>query len=192
MKIGIMGGSFDPVHFGHLIAAQDVVEQFQLDRLLLVPAAQTPLKPKGLEATATDRLAMLQAAVEGNPKMEISDFELIKGGMSYTIDTVRHFLVQYAGDELFWVIGGDQLRLLPQWKDIGELVKLIGFICIDRPGYPKGTPVEIPGLRLQRGGGHLIDISSSELRGRVKRGLSLDYFCPQKVIAYLGEKRLYC
>ena len=191
MKIGLMGGSFDPVHFGHLIAAQDVIEQFSLDRMILVPAAQAPLKANEVQAAAEDRLAMLRAAIVGEPRLEISEYELTKGGISYTIDTVRHFREKHPGDELYWVIGGDQLPLLSKWKDIGELVKLIEFIFLERPGHPDGQLREIPGLVLHRGKGHLIEISSTELRERVRRGLPLGNFTPQKVIAYLGEKRLY-
>ena len=105
MKIGFLGGTFDPVHFGHLIAAQDVLEQFHLDRLLLVPAAQAPLKPNDVQSTVENRLAMLQSATEWDRRLEISDYELRKGGISYTIDSVRHFRAQFPGDELFWIIG---------------------------------------------------------------------------------------
>lgn len=191
MKIGFLGGSFDPVHFGHLIAAQDVLEQFHLDRLLLVPAAQAPLKPRDVQSSPADRLAMLQSAVAWDKRLEISDYELRRGGISYTIDSVRHFREQYPADELFWIIGGDQLPLLHKWKEIGELAQLIEFIFLERPKHPTKPHVEIPGLRLHRCDGHLIEISSSELRSRVHRGLSLHYFCPQRVIAYIDEHQLY-
>lgn len=191
MKIGLMGGSFDPIHFGHLVAAQDAMEGFQLDRLYLVPAAQAPLKPQAVQSTAADRLAMLRAAIEPGSRMEISDYELTKGGLSYTIDTVRHFRTLFPADDLFWVIGADQLRRLHEWKEIGDLARLTGFVCLERPGYSVATPAGIPDLNLRRGRGHLIEISSSELRDRVKAGLSLEYLCPQKVIAYIREKGLY-
>jgi nicotinate-nucleotide adenylyltransferase len=191
MKIGLMGGSFDPVHFGHLIAAQDVLEQFRLDRLLLVPAAQAPLKPNDVQSTTEDRMTMLRAAIEWDRRIEISDYELSKGGISYTIDSVRHFREQFPGDQLSWIIGGDQLPLLHKWKDIGELASLIEFIFLERPKHPTRTHPEIPGLKLHRCDGHLIEISSSELRRRVQLGLSLNYFCPQKVIAYIRDKGLY-
>lgn len=191
MKIGLMGGSFDPVHFGHLIAARDALERSKLDRLYLVPAAQAPLKPQGVQSTGADRLAMLRAAIERDSRMEISDFELTKGGVSYTIDTVRYFRAQFPRDDLFLVIGADQLRRLHEWKEIGELVHLTRFLCQERPGYTIAAPADIPGINLQRGQGHLIEISSSELRDRVKDGLPLDYLCPQKVIAYIEEKGLY-
>lgn len=191
MKIGFLGGSFDPVHFGHLIAAQDVLEQFRLDRLFLVPAAQAPLKPKDVQSGIEDRLAMLRAATEWDRRLEISDYELRKGGVSYTVDSVRHFRRQFPGDELFWIIGGDQLPLLHQWKEIGELARLVEFIFLERPKHPSKPHPDIPGLRLRRCDGHLIEISSSELRARVKSGLSLHYFCPQKVIAYIEAHGLY-
>lgn len=191
MKIGFLGGSFDPVHFGHLIAAQDVLEQFHLDRLILVPAAQAPLKPNDMQSTTEDRLAMLRKSVAWDHRLEISDYELQKGGISYTIDSVRHFRAQFPADELFWIIGGDQLPLLHQWKDIGELARLIAFIFLERPKHPTKPHQDIPGLVLHRCDGHLIEISSSELRARVQQGRSLHYFCPQKVIAYIEARKLY-
>ena len=166
MKIGFLGGSFDPVHFGHLIAAQDVLEQYQLDRLILVPAAQAPLKPRDVASSPDDRLTMLRAAIEWDRRLELSDFELQKGGISYTIDSVQHFRAMLPQDELYWIIGGDQLPLLHQWKDIGELAGLIEFIFLERPRHPSKPHPEIPGLRLHRCDGHLLAISSTELRDR--------------------------
>lgn len=191
MKIGFLGGSFDPVHFGHLIAAQDVLEQHGLDRLFLVPAAQAPLKPNDVQSTNDDRLAMLRAATGWDRRFEVSDYELRKGGVSYTIDSARHFRAQFPGDRLFWIIGGDQLPKLHLWREIEALAGLVEFIFLERPGHPvKATP-QIPGLRLHRCDGHLVEISSTELRERVRGGLSLDYFVPHKAIEYIREKRLY-
>ncbi len=191
MKIGFLGGSFDPVHFGHLLAAQDALEQFPLDRLILVPAAQAPLKPNDVQSSAEDRLAMLRAATEWDRRFELSDYELRRGGISYTIDSARHFRRLYPNDELFWVIGGDQLPNLHQWKDIHELATLVQFIFLERPGYPVKARVEIPGLVLHRCDGHLLAISSTELRDRTRRGRSLDYFVPHKAIVYIRERGLY-
>ncbi len=191
MKIGFLGGSFDPVHFGHLLAAQDAYEQYQLDRLILVPAAQAPLKPAEAQSPAEDRLAMLRAAVEWDHRFEISDVELRRGGISYTIDSARHFRALYPRDELFWIIGGDQLPRLHLWKDVTELAQLVEFIFLERPGFPVRAHPDIPGLRLRRCDGHLLAISSTELRERVKHSLSLDYFVPHKAILYIREKSLY-
>jgi nicotinate-nucleotide adenylyltransferase len=191
VKIGFLGGSFDPVHFGHLLAAQDAFEQCNLDRLILVPAAQAPLKPRDVQSSAEDRLAMLQAAVEWDRRFEISDFELRRGGVSYTIDSARHFRALYPNDELYWIVGGDQLPQLHLWREIGVLASLVEFIFLERPGFPvKATP-EIPGLKLHRCDGHLLAISSTELRERTRQGLSLDYFVPHKAIVYIKHNHLY-
>lgn len=191
MKIGFLGGSFDPVHFGHLLAAQDAFEQHQLDRLILVPAAQAPLKPNDVQSTADDRLAMLRAAIGWDKRFEISDFELRRGGVSYTIDSARHFRALYPNDQLYWIIGGDQLPKLHLWKDIGELVTLVEFIFLERPGYTVKAHPNIPGLRLSRCDGHLLAVSSTELRDRTRKRLSLDYFVPHKAIVYIHEQGLY-
>ena len=191
VKIGFLGGCFDPVHFGHLIAAQDAYEQYRLDRLVLVPAAQAPLKPQDVQSSAEERLAMLRAAIEWDKRFEISDVELRRGGVSYTIDSARHFRALHPNDQLYWVIGGDQLPNLHLWKDIAELASLMEFIFLERPGFPvKATP-DVPGLRLHRCDGHLLAISSTELRERTRRGLSLDYFVPHKAIVYIKEFLLY-
>jgi nicotinate-nucleotide adenylyltransferase len=191
VKIGFLGGSFDPVHFGHLLAAQDAYEQHQLDRLFLVPAAQAPLKPNEVQSSADDRLAMLRAAVEWDKRFEISDYELRRGGVSYTIDSARHFRALYPDDDLYWIIGGDQLPKLHLWKDIAELVQLVAFIFLERPGYPVRAQAAIPGLRLHRCDGHLLAASSTELRDRARRGLSLDYFVPHNAVVYLQQRGLY-
>jgi nicotinate-nucleotide adenylyltransferase len=191
VKIGFLGGSFDPVHFGHLLAAQDAYEQYQLDRLIFVPAAQAPLKPNDVQSSAADRLAMLRAAIEWDHRFEISDLELRRGGVSYTIDSARHFRALYPSDDLYWVIGGDQLPKLHLWKNIDELARMVEFIFLERPGYPiKATPAT-PGLRLHRCDGHLLAVSSTELRERTRRNLSLDYFVPHKAIVYIQQHSLY-
>jgi nicotinate-nucleotide adenylyltransferase len=191
VKIGFLGGSFDPVHFGHLLAAQDAFEQHQLDRLIIVPAAQAPLKPSEVKSSSEDRLAMIRAAVEWDTRFEVSDFELRRGGVSFTIDSARHFKSLYPNDQLYWVIGGDQLPQLHLWKEIGELAKIVDFIFLERPGYPVKAAPDIPGLRLHRCDGHLLAISSTELRERTRLSLSLDYFVPHKAIVYIRSKGLY-
>lgn len=173
------------------MAAQDAFEQMQLDRLVLVPAAQAPLKPQDAQSSPSDRLAMLRAAVEWDRRFEISDFELQKGGISYTIDSARYFRACYPDDELYWVIGGDQLPKLQQWREIGELARIMQFIFLERPGFPVRAEPAIAGLRLHRCDGHLLAISSTELRERTRRGLSLDYFVPHKAIVYIKWAGLY-
>lgn len=173
------------------MAAQDALEQHGLDRVILVPAAQAPLKPNDVQSSAEDRLAMLRAATAWDDRFDTSDYELRKGGISYTVESVRHFRALYPDDHLYWIIGGDQLPKLHLWKDINELAQLIEFIFLERPGHPVRAHPDIPGLRLLRCDGHLLAINSTELRNRVRRGLSLDYFVPHKAIVYIKEKRLY-
>ena len=179
------------MHFGHLMAAQDAFEQYQLDRVILIPAAQAPLKPNDVQSSAEDRLAMLRLATEWDRRFEVSDFELRQGGVSYTLESVRHFRARFPHDQLYWIIGGDQLPKLHLWHEIAELAKLIEFIFLERPGHPSRAREDIPGLRLYRCDGHLLAISSTELRDRVRRHLSLDYFVPHKAIVYIREHRLY-
>lgn len=173
------------------MAAQDAYEQHALDRLIFVPAAQAPLKPSDVQSSAEDRLAMLRAATEWDHRFEISDIELRRGGVSYTIDSARHFRALYPQDRLYWIVGGDQLPKLHLWREIEELAKLVEFIFLERPGFPAKAPHGIPGLRLHRCDGHLLAISSTELRERTRRNLSLDYFVPHKAIVYIRQHGLY-
>lgn len=191
MKIGFMGGSFDPVHFGHLVAAQDALERGGLDRLVFVPAAQAPLKPGAVQASAEARLAMLHLAVGEDGRFAISDYEVRKGGMSYTIDTVRYMRAQFPEAELAWVVGADQVERLHLWREIGELVTLVEFIVLARPGAVVTRRTDIEGLRLRWCEGHLVDFSSTEVRGRLKAGLSVDFMMPHNTIEYVRETRLY-
>ena len=179
------------MHLGHLVGAQDAYEQFKLDRLIFVPAFQAPLKPQEMQSGPEDRLAMLRAAIESDGRFEISDVEVQRGGVSYTIDSVRHFHALFPGDRLYWIIGGDQLPKMNLWKDAVELARLVEFITLERPGHPATRIPDVPGLRFHRCDGHLIDISSSELRQRVQRGLSVRFLCPRKVILYIEAHNLY-
>ncbi len=191
VKIGFLGGSFDPVHFGHLLAAQDAYEQHQLDRLIFVPAAQAPLKTNDVQSSGDDRLAMVRLATEWDKRFEVSDFELSRGGISYTVESARHFRNLYPNDQLYWIIGGDQLPNLHLWQNIAEVARLVEFIFLERPGFPVKARPDIPSLRLHRCDGHLLAISSTELRERTRRGLSLDYFVPHKAIIYIKDHSLY-
>lgn len=191
MKIGFMGGSFDPVHLGHLMAAQDAYERGGLDRLVFVPAAQAPLKPGVVQAPAEARLEMLRVTLGGDARFEISDYEVRKGGVSYTIDTVRHLRAQFPGDELAWVIGADQVERLHQWREIGELAACLEFIVLARPGWVVRERTDISGLRLRRCEGHEMEISSTEVRARVEAGLPVDVMLSHKTVEYIRKTGLY-
>jgi nicotinate-nucleotide adenylyltransferase len=191
MKLGVLGGSFDPLHIGHLIIAQDAYEQLGLDRVDFIPAAVSPLKGRVLTATATQRLEMVRQAIEGDGRFGVSDIELRRGGTSFTIDTVRELLRSRPDAEIHWIIGSDQMQRLAEWKEIGELVHLVQFVHLARPGVEQAPPPPIPGLKLRQIAGHEVAISSSELRERVSRGLPLRHFVPLKVADFIESQSLY-
>jgi nicotinate-nucleotide adenylyltransferase len=188
---GILGGSFDPIHLGHLCIAQDAMDGLHLDKVVFMPAAQAPLKPGSVVASNAQRLAMIKASIDGEPRFEVSDLELKRGGTSYTMDTVSALHADSPEDRLFWIIGADQIARLSRWMRIGELVNEVEFICLERPGVPACPIPLIPGLRLHRCKGRPLDISSTEIRKRVRQGLALDGLMPHKAIAYIRENHLY-
>ena len=191
MNIGFLGGRFDPVHFGHLGAAQDALAQHRLDRLVFVPTAQVPHQAQRIHASAADRLAMLRLAIGSQPRFEISEFELRQRGASFTIDSVRHFARLNPQDRLFWIIGGDRVGRLHDWRDIGELAKMAEFIVLTRPGHERQSAADVPGLRLHDCANRAVEVSSTELRERVRQGLPLDNLVPEPVAAYIARSGLY-
>ena len=192
MKIGFFGGSFDPVHFGHLMAARDACEQGCLDRVIFIPAARAPLKTAATRTPGLARLALLRAAIADEPRFAVSDHELRRGGVNYTVDTVKHMRMEFPRAKLSWIIGGDQLAQLPQWRELTTLAAWVEFIVIERPGHAVRAPAGLPrGLRLRHCPGHTLGFSSTELRARAKRGLPLDWFTPHKVVALIRRRSLY-
>src|SRR5207247_749591 len=130
--IGIFGGSFDPVHLGHLLVAQAAQEELSLSRLFLIPAAQSPFKPERQPTPAKDRLGLLRLALVGKEWCEIDEQEVKRGGVSYTIDTVRDYTRRFPQAELFYLIGADHAPELPKWRQAEELARLVEFVVIPR------------------------------------------------------------
>jgi nicotinate-nucleotide adenylyltransferase len=186
MRWGLLGGSFNPVHHGHLITALRAAEAVNLDRVLFIPAAVSPLKNGNDLAPARHRWAMLRLALRGTPLFEPCDLELRRGGISYTVDTLRE-LKAGTRAKLYWILGTDAARLLPRWKSIDEIRRLAEFVIVTRPGdrvsqnQPKDHIVKAP----------LLEISSSEIRQRVRKGLSVRYLVPDSVERYIRQKGLY-
>ncbi|MBK1858285.1 nicotinate-nucleotide adenylyltransferase [Cerasicoccus arenae] len=192
MRLGLFGGSFDPIHYGHLLLAQDVLENAQLDRVAFIPAAQAPLKASGAPvASADDRVAMINAAIAGRPEFSVLRDEINRGGVSYTVDTVRRLKARQPDDELFWILGGDQVAQLHEWREINELLELAGFLCLQRPDFTPIPPDNISAKSLHWISARQIDISSTEIRKRAASGSPLDFFLPPAVAQFITNNRLY-
>ena len=189
LKLGIFGGSFDPVHLGHLLVAQAAIEELGLDRLFFIPAAQSPFKPENQPAPTPARLQLLRLALAGRTNCEIDEQEIRRGGVSYTIDTLRDYAKKYPGAELFYLIGADHAAKLDKWREPDELARLAEFVVIPRPGE---SVVEFPkpfrGRILK---GFPIEISSSQIRARVKSGLPVDHLVPPFVADAIRAAGLY-
>ncbi|MFM7058847.1 MAG: nicotinate-nucleotide adenylyltransferase [Planctomycetota bacterium] len=198
MRLGILGGTFDPVHYGHLLIAETCRERLQLDQVRFVPALQSPLKTDEPQVDGHARADMVQLAVSGCPAFVVDRRELRRSPPSWTIDTLRSFRAEFPDAELVLLLGADSLKDLPRWKEPEEILKLARIAACNRPGLPelsdntvrtwlgddlaKGvTPVQIPGT----------DISSTELRQRIRSGRSIRFLTPRAVEAFLTEHRLY-
>jgi nicotinate-nucleotide adenylyltransferase len=186
-----MGGSFDPVHLGHLGVARAVADGLGLDRVLLIPAAQAPLRAASVRVNGAHRLAMLRLAMEGDARLAVSEVEIRRGGVSYTVDTLRTLRAEQPKEVFYWILGEDQLARLPHWAEPVALAGLAEFACYARPGCVRGEPPAIPGLRVSRVEGPVWDVSSTEIRNRMQRGEGVEGLVPDKVIEYIRENRLY-
>ncbi len=186
MRLGLLGGSFNPIHHGHLITATRAAEALRLDRVLFIPAAISPLKRTSELAPDRDRWALLRLAIRGNLLFQALDLELRRGGVSYTVETLRE-LRQSTKARLFWILGTDAARQLTRWRALGEVRRLTEFVVVTRPGdnvsrsMAKDHIVKAP----------LLEISSSEIRDRVRKGLSVRYLVPDAVASYIRRKGLY-
>ena len=188
-NIGLFGGSFDPVHTGHVLVAQAALEELQLARLILIPTACSPFKLDQQPTPANQRLAMLRLAFAGKNLCEVDDLEIKRGGASYTIDTVRHFTKEFVGAKLFYLIGADNVPNLAKWRDAGELAKLVEFVVIPRPGdVPVPLPAPFVGRYLN---GFPFGVSASQIRARAKAGLPLEPLVPSAVAQFISNNRLY-
>jgi nicotinate-nucleotide adenylyltransferase len=189
MKLGLFGGSFDPVHLGHLLVAQAAVEELGLDRLFFIPAAQSPFKPENQPAPAPARLQLLRLALAGRTNCEIDDQEIRRGGVSYTIETVRDYAKRFPQAELFYLIGADNAAKLSEWRQANELARLTQFVVTPRPGEaPVNFPAPFRGRTLK---GFPLAVSSSEIRARVKAGLPVEPLVPPPVAEAIRAARLY-
>lgn len=189
-RIGLFGGSFDPVHIGHLIIARDAIESLNLDELWWIPSAQNPLKAHSPQASNEQRLQMLQAAIEGQAQMKVLDLEFHRPTPSYTVDTLSKIRKSLPQADLFWLMGQDQLSQLTEWKDIENWCPSLTFAIYHRPDTPAAIP-NIPGLKYQWLPRREIAISSTEIRERIQNGMPVDFFMPVNVIKIIKLMMLY-
>ncbi|MGB0581344.1 MAG: nicotinate (nicotinamide) nucleotide adenylyltransferase [Limisphaerales bacterium] len=188
-RIGLFGGSFDPVHLGHLLVAQAAREEFGIDRVFFIPAARSPFKPDSVPAEDHHREQLLRLALSGKANFEIDLQELQRGGTSYTIDTVNAYRSRYPDAKLFWLIGADHVPTLDKWRDADELASKVEFLIIPRPGEADEQapePFVIHRLR-----GFPLGVSSSQIRDRVKAGLPVDQLVSPSVSEAIRNKGLY-
>ncbi len=189
-RLGLFGGSFDPVHLGHLLIADAAMEALRLDRLFFIPAAQSPFKPDRKLAPPATRARWLRMALAGRTWCEVVTDELDRRGVSYTIDTVREFARRYPAADLFWLIGADHVPALPRWREAEALASLVQFVVAPRPGgEPAGEAP--PPFRVVQLRGPLSSISSSDIRERVRTGRPLDGWVPEPVVEAVCNYPLY-
>ncbi|MDQ3696596.1 MAG: nicotinate-nucleotide adenylyltransferase [Gemmatimonadota bacterium] len=192
MRLGILGGTFDPPHVGHLLAASDAFEALSLDLLLFVPAATQPLKIGAVHATADQRVAMLELLIAGDPRLAVDRIEIDRGGLSYTVDTLAELRRTRPDAEQFWLIGEDLVAQLPRWRDPERIAQLATIVILRRAASPReegdrsGAGIPLTWLETRR-----VDISSTEIRERVREGLPIHGFVPDAVAAYIAAAGLY-
>lgn len=193
LRLGVYGGTFDPIHTGHLLLARDALEQVRLDAVMFVPCAQSPLKKKGPRADDAQRVAMLKLALKGEPRFWLSRCELDRPAPSYAIDTAREIHEAFPHAELFWLLGHDQWAQIGQWREPDELRRQVRFILLPRGeearavrgGRSEGRRVlDLPRPRR-------VDISATEIRSRVKARQLIDQLVPANVAGYIRRHGLY-
>jgi nicotinate-nucleotide adenylyltransferase len=182
-KIAIYGGTFDPVHHAHLILARQAIETLGLDKVILVPAAISPLKKAAPVASGEVRLAMLQAAVKGEPEFEVNECEVLRPPPSYTIDTVEDIRRRECDAAIYCLIGEDNVEQLPRWHRFAELEKIVRFVVLDRSGKQPSHSYQLIHRR--------IDISATEIRRRVAQNESIRYLLPDSVEEIIQREKLY-
>jgi nicotinate-nucleotide adenylyltransferase len=189
VRIGLLGGSFDPPHNGHLLAAGDACEALALDRLLFIPAAVQPLKVGQTSAPPNDRLEMVRLLVDGESRFDVDPIEIDRGGLSYTVDTLATFAGRWPSAELFWLVGADVLKSFAQWREPRPQTERATGLVVQRAGRASALTT-MAGL-LRADATRRIDISSTEIRQRAREGKSIRGFVPDAVAAYIAAQRLY-
>jgi len=198
MKIGIMGGSFDPIHMGHLIIGENARDSLNLDKVIFIPTGTNPFKRDGATSSSNHRVNMVKLAIELNPYFTMSTIEVERQGISYTIDTLKILKDRYKEDQLYFIIGTDIIFQIEKWKDFQDLFKLCKFALFNRPGKEiseienrlkeLSSKHNISFVRLNS---PLIDISSTDIRNRLRNKQTIKYLVPKEVEEYILKHNLY-
>ena len=213
-KVGIFGGTFDPVHLGHIKAAEEIKRILGLDKVIFIPSAISPHKTPSESTPSEHRLRMLELSLEPFPYFEISTYELDKEGVSYTVDTLRHFTTAEPGTDFYFIVGSELFRAIDTWKNYNDLFVLASFAVIERPGFPEDSPPKLPlaietdfRYYIKRGDvtiyknkyskeviyTHIrgVTVSSTEIRNILRSGGSVKDLVPAEVERYIAENSLY-
>lgn len=198
MKIGIFGGTFDPIHNGHLIIGEYARTSLNLDKILFIPVGIAPHKDNNNITSGEIRVKMIDLAIESNPYFYQSLIEIERKEIAYTIDTIISLKEKYKDDELYFIMGGDSIFEIESWKDSEKLMKLCNFIVLDR-GYSRKRDIrhkileleDLYGMKVQEIESPIIEISSTEIRKRIKNNLSIKYLLPEVLEKYILERNIY-
>lgn len=195
-KIGLFGGTFDPIHMGHIALAKRVLEQFGLDKIIFIPAGNPPHKSAKTITDKAHRYSMVKLATENEPSFLVSDFEILSSQPNYSYITISHFKQQYAGDEIFFIVGGDSFRDFPDWKNYKTLLSLCAFIVVPRPEiapsqyFEKFSGDETP-PRVFFIENFSFPVSSTNIRKSLQKGMDVSLQLPPFVAEYIKTNKLY-
>lgn len=185
-RIGIMGGTFNPPHIGHLMIADQVMNQLGLDKIIFIPDANPPHVDHKTTIAAKDRVEMVRRAIIDHPNFELGLTEVERGGLSYTYDTVKQLKIAHPENQYYWIIGGDMVNYLPKWHNIDQLAKMVQFVGVCRRGYEKISQYPVIWVNMPA-----IDVSSTWVRKTIANHGSVRYYVPKLVLQYIAEKGLY-
>ncbi|BCB04901.1 nicotinate-nucleotide adenylyltransferase [Bacillus sp. KH172YL63] len=185
-KVGLLGGTFNPPHIGHLVIAEQALEKAGLDEIRFLPNHVPPHKQADERVSPQQRVNMLEKAIQGHPRFSIEKIELEREGASYTFDTIKLLTEREGNTEFSFIIGGDMIEYLPKWHRIDELQEMVKFIGVNRPAYTHETPYDVHLIEVPA-----IDLSSSYIRDTVKKGQTVRYLVPDDVYRYIKEEGLY-
>ena len=186
MRVGILGGTFDPIHVGHLIAASAVHEELHLDTVVFMPAGDPWQKRERKISSAQQRLDMVTLAIQDDARFQVSDIEITRSGPTYAIDSVRQWKQENPKDDLFWVVGSDALAGISTWHEWNEFVSEVSVVAVNRIGHEVNVPFEYLSVNMPE-----VRISATQLRDRFTNGLDTRYLVPQSVSDYISKQGLY-